>query len=486
MTQAEPKLPTIFGDHMVLQAGMKLPVWGWAKPGEAITVTAGVSTAKTVTAADGTWRVTLDPLAASDQPIELTVEGASKITLRDVLVGEVWLASGQSNMEFQLGPAKVAPGRAHNMEEEIPKADHPQLRLFIVKKKIAFDPTPDCEGKWELCTPKTASDFSAVAYFFGRDLHQSHKVPVGMIGSYWGATPAQAWTSLEVLKSHPETTEHATAFEQLKATPAPRRKKYDQHLATSLYNGMIAPIIPFAMRGVIWYQGEGNAANPVEYQTLFPAMIADWRVRWGQGDFPFLWVQLANFRARPTEPPQTTDGWPGLREAQAMTLKLPNTAQAVAIDIGDANDIHPRDKSDVAHRLLLAARRVAYGEDLVYAGPTYESHQVDGNKVRIKFKHVVARLTIAAAPSTRPSVPPAAPANSLQGFAIAGEDKNFVWADATIDGDHVVVSSPRVSHPVAVRYGWANNPDVNLYNREGLPAVPFRTDGWVRETARKP
>jgi sialate O-acetylesterase len=276
----------------------------------------------------------------------------------------------------------------------------------------------------------------------------------------------------------------------------------DLNLPTVLYNGMVAPIVPYAIKGVIWYQGESNAGQAKLYQTLFPTLITDWRTRWtsassvesGEGDFPFIWAQICNSMAPVTTPVQTSTGYPGLREAQSMTLKLPNTAQAVTIDIGDGNNVHPRDKQDVAHRMALAARHLAYGEDLLYSGPTYDSMQIAGDKIRLTFKNVGSGLTIASAPSTQPGVPQGAPASELKGFSIAGTDHKFVWATATIEpptpstgsgqagsgqaADSVVVSSPAVPNPVAVRYAWANNPEENLYNKEGLPASPFRTDGW--------
>jgi len=467
---AAVRLPAIFGDHMVLQCGMKVPVWGWAEPGEKVTVTAGQSSASAVADAQGKWRAFLPPMAASEQSIELTVSGSNSIVVRDVLVGEVWVCSGQSNMEFRLGTVKGMPGPASNAAEEIPKADHPLLRLFLMPYRISFTPQDDCTGKWTLCTPETAASFSAVGYFFGRDLLDQRKTPVGMIGDFWGATPAQAWTSLDALRNLPEASEHVRTFETVRDTPPAARKKYDQHLPTGLFNGMVSPIIGFGMRGVIWYQGEGNAANPDQYRALFPAMIQDWRARWGQGDFPFLWVQLANFT-------QNKSDWARLREAQTATLSLHNTAQALAIDIGDANNIHPADKIDVARRLLLVARHVAYGEQLVYSGPTYDSHTVVGHAIRVRFKNVGAGLTVAAGPATRPSEPVRG-TRALEGFQVAGADQVFVPAEGVIDGDLVVVSSPRVDEPVAVRSGWANNPHVNLYNGEGLPAVPFRTDTW--------
>jgi sialate O-acetylesterase len=365
-----------------------------------------------------------------------------------------------------------------------------------------------------------------------------------MIGTYWGGTPAEAWTSLGALKAVPVLAPLAERFENLLATLPQQKETYDKetlpkweaanaaliaandsaqkkwkedaaaaqaagqpapaplvvkapprkpnppdqnpNAPTVLTNGMIAPIVPYAIKGAIWYQGESNAGRANEYQTLFPAMITDWRTRWSEGDFPFIWVQLANYDPHPApgnKPVQSADLWPGLREAQSMTLKLPNTGQAVIIDIGQASDIHPKDKQDVGQRLALAARHVAYGEDLIFSGPTYDSIKIDADKARVTFKNIGSGLTIAAAPSTQPGVPQAAPADQLEGFSIAGADHKFVWATATIDGDSVIVSSPDVHDPQAVRYAWANNPKANLYNKEGLPASPFRTDDWGNPTA---
>ncbi len=531
--RADVRLPAIFGDHMVLQREAGVPVWGWASAGEKVTVTAGGATASATAGADGAWRVNLAKLAAADEPIDVTVAGANTVTFHDVLVGDVWVCSGQSNMEFQLGGGKYGFGGAHDAVDEIPKADHPTLRLFIVKKAIAFAPQTDCQGTWKVCTPETAPYFSAVGYFFGREINAAEHVPVGLIGTYWGGTPAEAWTSEPALRAAPELSAYADAFDAAQKNLPAATARYQQQLAkwkaqdpaaakawraavakakadgsppprepaavrrpiapdanphapTVLSNGMIAPIVPYAIRGAIWYQGEANAPKAAQYRTLFPAMIRDWRARWGQGDFPFLWVQLAAYMPRTPEPTQAGDGWPALREAQAMTLSLPNTGQALAIDVGQANDIHPKDKVDVGHRLALAARRVAYGEDVADAGPTFKSMAVDDGKVRVTFVNVAGGLTIAAAPSTQPGVAPTDPGTAVKGFAIAGADHRFVWATATIEGqDTVVLSNPDVPAPVAVRYAWANNPEVNLYNKGRLPAVPFRTDDWAGQTAGK-
>jgi sialate O-acetylesterase len=538
---ADVKLPAIFGDHMVLQRDAKVPIWGWAAPNEAVTVTAGSAKGSATAGPDGKWTVQLEGLKASDQPIDVTVAGKNSIALHDVLVGDVWVCSGQSNMEFDLGGGKFGFGGALNASEEVAKANYPTMRLFIVKKKIAFEPQADCTGTWEVCTPDSAGSFSAVGYFFGRDIQEDQKVPVGMIGSYWGGTVAQAWTSLPALKAVPELEGEAQQFEDVATHLAEKKQAYEQdalpkwkaehaawekeygqsyreelkkwtddaasaqaagqpipkkpvpqhpepreprspdansNLPTVLSNGMVAPIVPYAIKGAIWYQGESNAGDAKLYRTLFPTMITDWRTRWGEGNFPFIWVQLANYLARTPEPTQSSNGWAGLREAQSMTLKLPETGQAVIIDIGQGNNIHPIDKEDVGHRLALSARHVAYGQDIVYSGPTYDSMKIEGDKVRITFKHVGSGLTIAAAPSTQPGVSPEAPASELEGFSIAGADHHFVWATARIDGDSVIVSSPEVHDPQAVRYAWANNPQCNLYNKVGLPASPFRTDDW--------
>ena len=532
--QADVKMPAIFGDHMVLQRDISVPVWGWADAGEAVSVTAGAVKATTTTGPDGKWMVRLAQLKSADQPIELTVAGKNSIKFTDVLVGDVWVCSGQSNMAFSLNGA-------HDAAQEIPKANYPMIRFFVVANKIAFEPQTDCIGKWVVCTPQTARNFSAVGYFFGRDLHQKLGIPMGMIGTSWSGTVAQAWTSLDALASEPATKDFVRDFENTKAslpqvaqtykdslpawqlaqdtwqkevnqpyqvalkqwaqdaraakaagTPEPAKPQLAKsaprkpaapggspNTPTVLYNGMIAPIVPYAIKGAIWYQGESNAGAAVQYRKLFPAMITDWRKNWGQGDFSFFFVQLANFNPRHDQP--TESNWAALREAQSMTLSLPNTGQAVIIDIGQANDIHPRNKSEVGARLALAARHVTYGEkELVYSGPTYEAMKIEGNQVRLSFNNIGSGLTIAGAPATDVAVPPAAPARELKGFAIAGADHKFVWAEAKIDGKSIVVSSEQIKEPTAVRYGWADNPQVNLYNKEGLPTSPFRTDSQAR------
>ncbi|MBM3860343.1 MAG: sialate O-acetylesterase [Verrucomicrobia bacterium] len=489
-----------FTDNAVLQRGVPLPVTGTADEGERVAVVFQNQKVSTV-AKGGQWKVTLKPLQAGG-PFEMTI---GTTVLKNILVGDVWVCSGQSNMGFMLN-------RAHDAERVIPKANHPKIRLYTVPRVIAFEPQATCGGKWVECTAETAKDFTAVGYFFGRDIHAATGVPIGLINASWGGTPAQAWTSLQGLQSEPllegfvksyrDIAANLDALEQKfqtvtypkwkkdreaaiaksrkaiadakaagkpappqpKSSRAPRAPKNNPGTPTVLYNAMIEPLLPFPIKGAIWYQGEANSGHPKQYQVLFPAMIKDWRRAWGCGDFPFLFVQLANYMKRETEPTQSDGGWPGLREAQAMTLKLPNTGMAVTIDIGEADDIHPRNKADVGNRLALAGLKIAYDKDIVFSGPTYHSMKVEGDKVRLQFQNTGSGL---------------ATVERLTGFAIAGADRTFAWAKATIDGNSVVVWSDAVKNPVAVRYAWANNPECNLYNKEGIPASPFRTDDWA-------
>lgn len=503
---AEVRLPAIFGDHMVLQQDSSLPVWGWAEPGETVTVSAAGQKATTVADKDGKWQVKLTPIPAATQPMELAVAGKNTITLQDVLIGDVWICAGQSNMEFPLSNTNTAA-------TEIPAANFPQIRLFTVRKKIALEPQSDCGGKWELCTPETAKAFSAVGYFFGKELHQTFGRPMGLIGSYWGGTNAEAWISPQGLEFHVSLKYYLDQVDNIRTNFAQLKEKYeketlpawqkaldawnaknqpqgdpkanaarppskpidptsDRNIPTALHHGMITPLIPYAIKGTLWYQGEGNCGKAAEYRTLFPALIANWRKSWGQGDFPFLFVQLASYGTG------SGGSFPGVREAQLMALSQPKTAMAVAIDVGQFDNIHPASKIDVGHRLALTAQHVAYGKDLVYSGPIYKSMKVEANKIRISFERLGSGLTIAAPPATQPGAPPATPAATLTGFTIAGADKAFVPAQATIEGDTVVASSDQVQRPVAVRYAWAGFPEVNLYNKELLPASPFRTDDW--------
>jgi len=486
---ADVRLPAVIGDNMVLQRGEKVTIWGWADPGEEVTVGVSWSQMKwAVTAGEkGEWSFRMNS-PKTGGPYKMTVNGKNKIEIDNVMSGEVWVCSGQSNMAMSVQSS-------NNREEEIAAADYPNIRLFTVARKVAEKPLQDCQGSWSQCSPETVPGFSAAGYFFGRKLHQELNVPIGLIHTSWGGTPAEAWTRIEFLKAdsdfEPILTRQADvvarypkaykeyerkveewkkAAEKAKADGGqpPRRPRAPRgpdhpHSPAGLYNAMIAPLIPYGIQGAIWYQGESNAGRAYQYRKLFPTMITNWRKDWRQGNFPFLFVQLANFMATKPEPGESA--WAELREAQTMTLSLPNAGMATIIDIGEAKDIHPKNKQDVGKRLALWALAETYGKDIVYSGPLYKSMKTEGGRIRLSFDHVGGGLV------TRGD-------GELRGFAVAGADRKFVWADAEIDGNTVVVGSGKVAKPVAVRYGWADNPVCNLYNNEGLPAGPFRTDGW--------
>lgn len=630
---AKPFLHPLFTDNMVLQRGMADPVWGWTTPGQAVTVSLSGKTAKAVANADGKWTAHIGPFTAGG-PYTLTVSGPQSVTLNNVMIGDVWICSGQSNMQFGIG-------NGLNSTQEISNANYPNIRLFMVTN-VASDtpretvPVNAAEGHWQACTPQTIAiggwnGFTAVGYFFGRDLQQDIHVPIGLIETTWGGTIAEAWTSAEALDKMPD---FAPAVDQLQKTALQPGQSYDDKLeawyakhdpgsvgatwgdptldasawktmplpqdfqdagdpaianvngvmwfrrtfdvpagdagkngvlhlmvddndttwvngvkvgategwnversyavpstllkptgnviavrdldtggkggiygdpanlnldfpggtplsltgpwsyklgtplptdnslpaaqnnpnvVTVLYNGMIAPLIPFGVKGAIWYQGESNAGRGKQYQTLLPTMITDWRSRFGVGTFPFLVVQLANYGGNPAQPSES--GWAELREAQLMTAEqLPKTGLATAVDIGDPGNIHPTNKQEVGRRLALNAEAIAYGQKVEYSGPLYQSMTVEGSTIRVHFTHVTGGL-VNKAP------------DKLQGFAIAGADGHFVWADAKIDGNTLVVSSPDVPAPTQVRYAWADSPTTSLYNGAGLPASPFRTDG---------
>jgi sialate O-acetylesterase len=647
--RADVRVPSVIGDNMVLQQGRKARVWGWAEPGERVTVTFRGRKSRATADYQGRWQTFVGPFKAGG-PFELTVAGKNTLTFKNVLVGEVWVCSGQSNMEWSLV-------NADNGQREVSEASYPEIHLFTVKKSTSPRPLDDVEGRWVVTRPETAAQFSAVGYFFGRELHRRLKVPVGLVHTSWGGTPAEAWTSRDALNNvaslkplldrydaelqnlprlqqeyerarvewerqyvtqdagnkgealgYADPAHDASAWKKMNLpqlwesagldvdgviwfrrevevpaawagrdlalslgaiddfdttyfngarvgstgadTPnawmTPRRytvpgslvragknvvavrvfdrvggggfggggepmslapagaqksdalalggawdykeeavvpsRKIDyskqpqqpgyanQNNPTVLYNAMLAPLVPYTIRGAIWYQGESNAGRAYQYRTLFPAMIRDWRARWGEGDFPFYFVQLANWKARPKD--SIDSEWAELREAQTLTLQRePNTGMAVAIDIGNPDDIHPRDKLDVGLRLALWALADAYGQKVEQSGPLYDSSAVEGERVRLRFKH-------AAGLKTRDGSAPV-------GFYVAGSDRKFRPAEARIEGDAVVVWSDEVKSPVAVRYAWADNPAANLYNRENLPASPFRTDDWPGVTAGK-
>lgn len=482
-TQADVRLASVFSDHMVLQRNQRLPVWGWADDGEDVTVQFQGESLKTK-AQGGKWSVSLSPRRASG-PSTLTVIGKNRVQFEDVLVGEVWIASGQSNMEWPLRLAFQPNDAIQNSANE-------QIRLLTVPKLKANQPVDDIKASWIACNPATISNFSAVAYFFARDLQKALKVPVGIIHTSWGGSPAEVWMKDQALASNPEykkdildsfdaqMKQYHDALQAFDARQAELKKEGKTSTdkppgrpywkPSELYNGMIAPLIPYAIKGAIWYQGESNAGRAWQYRTLFADMIRNWRTDWAQGPFTFLEVQLAPWDKNKkrtleeiTREPGPSD-WAELREAQVLaTHTLPNVGIAVITDIGDKDDIHPTRKEPVGARLALAARQIAYGERIVASGPTFDHLKVRGNQARIRFKNTGTGLELHGP--------------KLTGFSIAGADGRFVWANATIETkDTVVLSSPSVPKPVHVRYGWADFPVLNLFNKEGLPASPFRTD----------
>lgn len=452
--RAEVRLPKIFGPGMVVQQKQKAPVWGWAAKGEKITVSLGESKAEATAGDDGKWQVKLDPPPAGGS-YTLTVAGTNTIALSDVLVGEVWVCSGQSNMEWRVS-------QSLNPAEEIAAANLPKIRMFTVKKVPAEQPQDDCEGSWATCTPETVANFSAVGYFFARKLHQDLGVPVGVINSSWGGTICEAWTSRPGLENDPNADLKPILDRYQKFEPGKPNQP------SVLYNGMLKPIIPYGVRGAIWYQGESNIARAEQYAKLFPAMIADWRKSWGQEKFPFVFVQLAPYRYEGQDTANLAEAW----EAQLKTLATPDTGMAITTDIGDVKDIHPKNKQEVGRRLALWALANTYGKMGEHSGPLYESMAVEGNKIRLKFKHLGGGLV------TEGGKP-------LSHFTIAGEDQKFFEATATIDGDTLVVQSDAVAKPVAVRFAWSDTAEPNFFNKAGLPASPFRTDNFKLLTAGK-
>jgi sialate O-acetylesterase len=495
--RAEVKPHSLFSEGMVLQQGMRAPLWGTAGPDEKVTVRFQGQEASSTTK-NGRWRVELDDLKAGG-PFEMTIAGANTIQLKNVYVGEVWVCSGQSNMEWPVRASADA-------EKVIADSKNTQIRLFTVPKRVATAPVHDVEGSWKECGPDTVPTFSAVAYFFGRDVQKARHVPVGLIHTSWGGTPAQSWTSRPALSAEPALQSMVANLDQSLDNYAQAVEKYIEQLhkykeafvkaraesknvpslptapvdpmkgpraawtPSGLYNAMIAPLLPYAVRGAIWYQGESNAGQAYQYRTLFQTMIKDWRTAWKQPEMPFLLVQLAPFTKILPEPGESQ--WAELREAQLLaTQKLPKVGMAVITDVGDQADIHPKWKEPVGARLALAARALAYGESIEYSGPIYESMRVEGDKAILSFQHVGGGLVAKGGP--------------LVGFTICGKDRKFVKAEATIQDDKVVVWSPMVTQPVAVRFGWANYPVVNLWNKDGLPASPFRTDDFPMVTGPK-
>jgi sialate O-acetylesterase len=498
---ADVKLPHVLGSNMVLQRDVPLPVWGWADPGEAVTVKLGRHEASATADAAGKWMVNLPAMVAGG-PHEMTVSGRNTIRLTDILVGEVWICSGQSNMEMGLGVVE-------NGEQEVAAANYPNIRLYHVPRTTAGQPAPDIDATWRPCSPENISaggwgGFSAVAYFFGRELHKQLGVPVGLINASWGGTRIEPWTPaegfalvpklrdivdeieqanrnyekqlpalLDAIESWVAATRQALAEGQTLLPPPPEwpRHPLDSNgRPTGLYNGMVHPLVPFAIRGAIWYQGEANvvSGDGLAYHEKMKALIGGWRAVWNEGDFPFYFVQLAPFNYNLYWRDLSPDELPRLWEAQTASLSIPDTGMAVTIDIGDGRDIHPKNKQEVGRRLALWALAKTYGrEGLVYSGPLYKSMSVENGKIRIRFDHVGGGL------ASRDGQP-------LNWFEVAGADRRFVKAHAEIDGDTIVVWSEDVPEPVGVRFAWHMLPEPipNLINKEGLPASPFRTHPW--------
>ena len=443
-----------------------MPVWGWADAGEKVSVTFTGQTKTTKAGDDGKWMVKLDPLKANSKAASLTVTGNNKISLDNVLVGEVWICSGQSNMEWALRSSM-------NAKEEVAAADHPQIRLFNVPGHTTSPlPKEKGAGSWQVCNPKSATGFSAVGYFFGRRLQKDLGVPVGLVGSNWGGTRIEPWTTLAGFESVPELSKIADQVKNYKADT-----KVGGGSPSAIYNSMVHPLAPFAMRGGIWYQGESNGGEGVTYYHKKHALVNGWRKVFQNKDLAFYWVQLANFR-KENENPAGGDGWAKIREAQTQALDIPGTGMAVITDIGAANDIHPRNKQDVGWRLAQWALHQTYGKkNVVPAGPLFKSQKVEGDSIRLTFNYVGKGLMVGKKTGLEPTAE--VQGGQLAHFAIAGTDKKWFWAEATIDGETVVVKSSDVPKPVAVRYGYTMNPaKANLYNKEGIPASPFRTDGW--------
>jgi len=481
--RAELQLAPLFTDNAVLQQGKATPVWGWAEDGEIVTVRFRGQKVSTTTH-NGKWSVDLRNLKAGG-PDPLTVSTASRtFALTNVLVGEVWICSGQSNMEWPMS-------QSYQAEADMAAATNTQIRFFLVPKKKSEASTTRINSQWAVCSPQTIKGRTAVGYYFGRDLQKARNVPIGLIETYWGGSPAEAWMSREALEVSPRyqaeiLDTHADAwkkyqdslikYENDKAVAASKGETFTNSAPrfgwkpSELYNGMIAPLVPYAFKGAIWYQGESNAGRAEQYRTLFPDMIRNWRRDWNNNDFPFLAVQLAPFMAVKDQPSDSS--WAELREAQWLaTQTLPKVGMAVITDVGDPKDIHPRKKQPVGERLALAARGIAYGEKIEFSGPLYRAQTVRDGKIIVHFDHVGKGLE--------------ARDGALKGFAICGEDGKFVWAKAEIVGKTVEVSSPEVPKPIAVRYGWADCPEVNLWNKDGLPASPFRTDNFPLTTAGK-
>ena len=491
-------LAPLFADHAVLQRDKPVAVWGRAGAGETVAVTFLGRRVTTTAGSDNRWILFLPPLAANASGSDLVVQGKNTLAIHDVVVGEVWICSGQSNMEFLVGGKNL---RLLNADAEIAAAHYPLIRHIKIANKESDVPIDTAGGAWAVCSPATVGQFSAVGYFFAREIHRKLGIPIGLINSSWGGTRVEAWMSADTLESDPAFAVVGRRWRQTLADYPQKKAAFDASIVawdkaepaaraagsaalaaflkanpkpwyppagpgrpetpSGLFNAMIHPLLPYTIRGVIWYQGEANIARAYEYHRLFSAMITSWRACFGQGDFPFYWVQLPNFD-QPNDP--THEAWAFLREAQAQTLSLPATGQAVAIDLGDPENIHPGNKQEVGRRLALIAKAKVYDIPIDFSGPVFAGATREGAAMRVKFKDAGTGLIAVGRP--------------LQSFELAGADRQFHPAEAAIMGDTLLVRSPQVPAPVAVRYAWRNAPDANLQNGAGLPASPFRSDTW--------
>lgn len=493
---ADVRLPAVISDNMVLQQKTKARIWGWADPGEKITVKASWKwfAASTEAGDDGTWQVKIDTPKAGG-PHTIAIKANNTISLENIMAGEVWVCSGQSNMEMPLRKRDVWAGGVLNYPQEIATANYPNIRLFTVAKTVSDEPQTDCKGSWSQCSPETVADFSATAYFFGRYLHKELNIPIGLIHASWGGTPAESWTKRQVLEADPDLVPIVQRFEQYIIDYPKIKQKYDRLIIqweeavekaksegkkppqkpqppkdpnhpnwpSKLYNTMIAPLTPFTIRGSIWYQGESNHLRAYQYRKLFPAMIKNWRADWGQDDFPFYYVQIAPWPYFDREPAAAE-----LRYAQFLTLSVPNTGMVVTTDlVDDIKNIHPKNKQDVGKRLALWAMAKTYGrKDVVCSGPLYKSMKIEGDNIRLFFDYTGGGLV--------------AKGGKLTHFTISSIDDIFLEAKAVIDGDTVVVTCvyDYILPPAAVHFGWSNRAMPNFFNKEGLPASPFKTDDW--------
>ena len=490
---SEVRLPSVWGDGMVIQRNEPVTMRGSAEPGEQVTVTFAGSRVSAVTGADGSWLLTLPPKEAGG-PYVMYVTGKNALVLDNILVGDVWLCGGQSNMQWPLRFCDSAG-------ETLAEAGNPMLRIFVVDKKGAGSPRKDCGGRWDTCSPRSIADFSGTAYHFGETLTDELAIPIGLIQSAWGGTPAEAWVSLPALSNEPALNGIRNGWERiLEERPPEIERYYDLTAAwfvfafecmgqkepygklpdppegydkalwapSWLYNAMIAPLTGFPIRGVIWYQGESNAGRAHQYRALFPALIKDWQRAWGRDDLPFLFCQLATTGAIAETPGKSA--WAELREAQTMAADIPGNEMVVTIDLG-GEDVHFRNKREVGRRLALTALGTEYNRDVVYKNPSFQGMAVEGSSVRLRFADAGSGLTTTDGTSPR-------------GFSIAGADSVFVWAEARFDGADIIVRNSAVPAPMAVRYGWANNPGCTVISRDGLPLAPFRSDDFPATAGR--